>query len=110
MNDSRVSLSYEFDFVRSVVLKCSELLEMIGFYWCQDSDIRMSDREEEVHLPRMIDPILEHEISRIWSYDTPESYSKNPNPEKWIAPRRSSPDDRQWESVFPIVVIERVSY
>jgi hypothetical protein len=109
MDDSRSSSSHELDLVIPIVLECSELLEMVGLYWRQDSDIWMSDREHEVHLTRMIHPIFEDEIARIWHQDTRESKDKNPNPEKWIGSWRTSSDDRERESVFAVVVVERVS-
>jgi hypothetical protein len=106
MDDSGSSLSHEHDLVRSIVLECSELLEMVGLYWRQDSDIWMSDREHELHLTRMIHPIFEDEIARIRHQEPRESEDKNPNPEKWIGSWRTSSDDRERESVFAVVVIE----
>jgi hypothetical protein len=57
----------------------------------------------------MIDPILEDEISRIGTHQTIECYDKNPDPQKRIATRSTSTYDRERETIFSIVVIERVS-
>ena len=72
-----------------------------------DSDVWLCDREEECHLPRMIDPILENEIFWVRSETTDDRTEKYIEPEKWVSSSCFCSDNRERESEFSIVVIWR---
>jgi hypothetical protein len=93
----------------SIALKCPELLEMTRCELGDDSDIWCYDREHELHLPGMIDPILKDEISWIGTHESPDSDTEYSDPEKWISPSCTRSDDREWETVFTVVVMMRIS-
>jgi hypothetical protein len=93
----------------SIPLKCPKLFEMTRCELGDDSDIWHYDREHELHLSRMIDPILEDEISWIGTYESPDRDTEYSDPEKWISPSCTSSDDREWETVFTVIVMIRIS-
>jgi hypothetical protein len=57
----------------------------------------------------MIDAIFEDEVSRIGTHEPPECDTEYPDPEKWISSSGTCPDDREWESVFTVIVMMRIS-
>lgn len=78
---------------------------MIGRYFCQDRDIRNSDREEEVHLQWVIDAVFEDEVSRKWEENTRDTLQEYVYPLEDILPACFCSYDGERESILSIVVI-----
>lgn len=91
----------------AVVIKCSELFEMIRSNRRNNSNIWNSDREKKVHLSWMIDSIFENEIFRIRTKPARECYSENIQPTKWIFSSCFFSNNREWKPEFSIVMIWR---
>ena len=107
MSDDLGSISSDTELLCSVIFEASELLEVIGRHYRYDSDIWYDDREHEVHFSRMVDPIFQDDIARVGSYHTRERYEEDSYPEKRIFPSCFCSYDREWESIFTIIVIGR---
>ncbi len=103
------SIFWEEEFRISVCFERAKLFEMIRSHRGEYRDVRLCNREEILHLSRMIDPIFEYEVARIRTKESKKSLEKYSDPKERILATRFRTDDSERESVFPIIVIFRSS-
>jgi hypothetical protein len=99
------SIFWEEEFRISVCFKRAKLFEMIRSHRGEYRDVRLCNREEILHLSRMIDPIFEYEVARIRTKESKKSFDKHSQPEEWIFPTSFRTDDSEGKSVFTVIVI-----
>jgi hypothetical protein len=102
----RLRRFYEEELRGSVSFEAPELLEMTRYNEREHCDVWSYDLNEILHLTGVIDTVLEDDIFWIGSLEIgPYTFHECEYPEEWILPATLRLHDREWESIFAIIVV-----